>query len=156
MEPSAPLLGGLLENRVLISALVAWSLAQILKVPLDFLRTRKWNWALLLSVGGMPSSHSALVTSIAMGTGLHAGFDSTVFAVAASIAMVVVYDSTGVRRQAGIHAQRINVLFNELLAGHPVSERQLLEVLGHTPREALGGVLWGIAVPVLMYYWLWA
>ncbi len=153
---NSPILGGLLENRVLLSALVAWSLAQILKVPLDFFRTRRWNWALLLSVGGMPSSHSALVTSIAMGTGLHAGFDSTVFAVAASVAMVVVYDSTGVRRQAGIHAQRINVLFNELLAGHPVSERQLLEVLGHTPREALGGVLWGIVVPVLMYYWLWA
>jgi len=154
MENSAPL-GGLFDNHVLVSALVAWSLAQILKVPLDYFRTRKWNWALLLSVGGMPSSHSALVVSIAMATGLHAGFGSTEFAVAAALAMVVVYDSTGVRRQAGIHAQRINVLFNELLAGHPVSERQLLEVLGHTPREAVGGVLWGMIVPVIMYYWFW-
>jgi uncharacterized protein len=148
-----PNLLDVLQNRVLIYSLVAWGLAQIIKVPIDYLRTRKWNWALLLTVGGMPSSHSALVTSIAVNTGLRDGFASTAFAIAAAIAMVVVYDSTGVRRQAGIHAQKINVLVNELLAGHPISDRQLLEVLGHTPREAIAGVLWAIMMSLLLYYW---
>jgi hypothetical protein len=148
-----PSLAALFENHVLITSLIAWSLAQIIKVPIHYLRTRKWNWALLLSVGGMPSSHSALVTSVAVSTGLHDGFNSTAFAIAASIAMVVVYDSTGVRRQAGIHAQKINVLVAELLQGHPISEKELLEVLGHTPREAVGGVLWAIAVSLIVFYW---
>jgi len=150
---ASPNLADLFRNEVLVSALIAWGLAQIIKVPIHYMRTRKWNWALLLSVGGMPSSHSALVTSIAVSTGLHAGFDSTIFAVAAAIAMIVVYDSTGVRRQAGIHAQKINVLVAELLQGHPISERELLEVLGHTPREAIGGVLWATVISVLIYYW---
>jgi uncharacterized protein len=68
--------------------------------------------------------------------------------------MVVIYDAAGVRRQAGIHAQKINVLINELLAGHPVSDKQLLEVLGHTPFEVTGGVILGILVGTL--YWLYA
>jgi hypothetical protein len=149
----APSLAGLFDNRVLITALISWGLAQIIKVPLHYLRTRKWNWVLLLSVGGMPSSHSALVVAVAVSTGLHAGFDSIVFAVAAAIAMIVVYDSTGVRRQAGIHAQKINVLVSELLEGHPISEKELLEVLGHTPREAIGGVVWAVFISLVIYYW---
>ena len=144
----------ILKNHVLLSALIAWSLAQILKAPIEYFRSGKFDWALLLSVGGMPSSHSTLVTAIAISTGLYAGFNSPDFAIAAAIAMVVVYDATGVRRQAGIHAQRINLLVNELLTGHPISEKDLLEVLGHTPREAAGGVIWGAFISVLMWY-LW-
>jgi acid phosphatase family membrane protein YuiD len=142
------------ENHVLMNALIAWILAQLIKVPLDYLATRKWNWALLLSVGGMPSSHSTLVTAVAIGTGLHVGFDSAAFAIAVSIAMVVVYDATGIRRQAGIHATRINFLVEELLSGHPISDTKLLEVLGHTPRETMAGVLWGMLCSVL-FWKLW-
>ena len=148
-----PNLLDIFKNHVLMNALLAWLVAQLIKVPLDFIITRKWNWALLLSVGGMPSSHSTLVTSIAVGTGLYNGFDSAAFAIAAAIAMVVVYDATGIRRQAGIHAAKINVLVEELLAGHPISDKKLLEVLGHTPREAAAGVMWGTLCAVL--FWMW-
>lgn len=138
------------ENRVLEVMLTAWLLAQVIKIPLDFLYTRRWNWALLLSVGGMPSSHSALVTSATVAIGLYHGFDNPLFALGVAITMVVTYDAAGVRRQAGIHAQRINVLFEELLRGHLVDQKELREVLGHTPLEVTGGVLFGIVVAILM------
>jgi acid phosphatase family membrane protein YuiD len=138
--------GALLQNQELIAGLIAWLLAQIIKLPLDYLRTRKWNWALMLTTGGMPSSHSALVTATVFGIGLYNGFDSPLFALGVAITMIVTYDAAGVRRQAGIHAQRINVLFGELLHGHPISERDLREVLGHTPLEVIGGILLGLIV----------
>jgi hypothetical protein len=134
--------------------LTAWFLAQVIKIPLDFLYTRRWNWALLLSVGGMPSSHSALLTSATLAAGLYYGFDSPIFALGLAITMVVTYDAAGVRRQAGIHAQRINVLFDALLRGHMFDQNELREVLGHTPLEVTGGVLLGIVVATLMWL-LW-
>ena len=144
-------LGLVFQNHVLWTILVAWAIAQILKTPMNYLRERRWDWALFFSAGGMPSSHSCLVVSAAMGVGLHTGFDTPPFAVAAAFAAVVVYDATGVRRQAGMQAKKINVLVEELLKGHPISEEHLREVIGHTPLEALGGVLLGIVVAVLMW-----
>lgn len=144
-------LGALFQNRVLITMLTAWLLAQLIKIPLDYLYTRRWNWALLLSVGGMPSSHSALLTSATLAIGLYHGFDNPLFALGIAITMVVTYDAAGVRRQAGIHAQRINVLFEEVLRGHAVDQKELREVLGHTPLEVTGGVLFGIVIATLMW-----
>src|SRR5512134_4039192 len=136
----------LLQNKPLIAGLSAWALAQIIKIPLDYFRTRRWNWALFFTTGGMPSSHSALMTATTLAIGLYYGFDSPVFALGVAITMIVTYDAAGVRQQAGIHAQRINVIFGELLKGHPINERDLREVLGHTPLEVVGGILLGLAV----------
>src|SRR5512143_794143 len=142
----------LFQNRVLIAGLIAWALAQVIKIPLDYLRTRRWNWSLLFTSGGMPSSHSALVTATTLAIGFYYGFDSPLFALGVAITMIVTYDAAGVRQQAGIHAQRINVLFEELLKGHPISDKDLREVLGHTPLEVAGGILLGIVVA--MGQWL--
>lgn len=142
------------SNPVLIPAGIAWTIAQTIKVPLDYLRTRRWNWVLLLRTGGMPSSHSALVSSVAHAIGLHAGFDSAAFAAAVTLAIVVIYDATGIRRQAGKHATLINAMIQDLAAGHPLKEEQLREVLGHTPMEALAGTLLGISVAQLSWV-LW-
>jgi acid phosphatase family membrane protein YuiD len=147
-------LGLLFENHVLVVMLTAWLLAQLIKIPLEYLYTRRWNWALLLSVGGMPSSHSALLSSGTLAIGLYHGFDNPLFALGVAITMVVTYDAAGVRRQAGIHAQRINTLFDELLRGHLFDQSELREVLGHTPLEVAGGVLFGIVVSTLMWL-LW-
>ena len=144
--------GNILANHVLITGLAAWLLAQILKIPIAFLRTHKWNWALFFGAGGMPSSHSSLITSTAAAVGLYYGFDNPVFGVATAIAMIVVYDATGIRRQAGMQAQKINILVEELLKGHPISEEHLREVLGHTPLEAMGGVLLGLAVALGLWF----
>jgi len=145
------LLKALWANHVLVSALVAWALAQTLKLPIDYLINKRWNWGLLASAGGMPSSHSALVTGTTHAIALHFGFDSPLFALAFAIAMVVIYDAANVRRQAGMQAQKINVLVNELLSGHPISEKELREVLGHTWLEVIGGVLLGIVTAQVMW-----
>jgi len=147
-------LGEIYQNHVLLTGLASWILAQALKIPIDLFQSRHWNWALFFAAGGMPSSHSALVISTAMAVGLHYGFDNPIFGVATAIAMVVVYDATGIRRQAGMQAQKINILVEELLKGHPISQEHLREVLGHTPLEALGGVLLGLVVAVGLWF-LW-
>ncbi|MEW6094719.1 MAG: divergent PAP2 family protein [Chloroflexota bacterium] len=142
----------ILDNPMLWTALAGWFLAQALKIPIDYFQNRRWDWASFFAAGGMPSSHSALVTSAALAAGLYHGFDSPIFALAVAIAMVVVYDATGVRRQAGMQAQKINVLVAELLKGHPISQQELREVIGHTPLEAIGGVLLGLVVAQGMWF----
>ena len=88
-----------------------------------------------------------------LSVGLFAGFDTPAIAIAVAVAMVVVYDAAGVRREAGKHAERINILIEELFSGQPISEKQLKEVIGHTPTEVIAGVLLGIAT-ALVSYWL--
>ena len=138
------------NNPTLMVGMITWVLGQTIKLLVEYIRTHRWNWALLFSAGGMPSSHSALMASVALSTGLYSGFNSPVFALAVAIALVVIYDATGIRRQAGIHAQKINLLINELFSGQPISEEQLIEVLGHSPRQAFGGIVLGIAVALLV------
>ncbi len=147
-------LSGLLHNRVLIAALIAWMSAQIVKVPVTYLRTRRWSWAPLFTVGGMPSSHSALIVGATNAAGLYFGYDSPVFALGVALAMIVTYDAAGVRRQAGMHAERINLLFDELLKGHIWDEYELREVLGHTPLEVMAGIIWGLLVTFIVW-WYW-
>ena len=142
---------GILHNDILLSALVAWLTAQGLKVPMEYFRSHRWQWAMMLAAGGMPSSHSALIVGATQAIGLHQGYDSPLFALGVVISMIVTYDSAGVRRQAGKHAERINILFDELMRGQMPDEKELREVLGHTPLEVVGGILLGIVVATLMW-----
>jgi acid phosphatase family membrane protein YuiD len=147
-------MSGIFINHPLIAALIAWGIAQIIKVPLEYIRTNRWNWSLLLRAGGMPSSHAALVAGLAHGIGLFVGFDSPLFALAFCLAMVVIYDATGIRRQAGKHARIINQMIFDLTSGHPLKQEQLREVLGHTPIEALVGTLLGIVTAqICWFFW---
>jgi acid phosphatase family membrane protein YuiD len=140
--------GKIFDNYVLIAGLIAWGLAQTIKIPIDYIRTREWHWGLLFSAGGMPSSHTAMIVSTTLAIGLFFGFDNPLFALAVILSMIVSYDATGVRRQAGYHAQRINILINELFSGQPISEENLREVLGHSPGEVLWGFITGIVIAV--------
>ena len=144
----------LLHNKVLESVLAGWLIAQALKIPTEYLRSRRWLWAMFFAPGGMPSSHSALLVSGTISTGLYYGFDTPMFAIAVAITMIVVHDAAGVRRQAGFHAERINFLFEELLKGHVWSEDDLKEVIGHTPLEVVGGIILGFIVAI-MEWMLW-
>ena len=139
------------HNGVLIGGLIAWAIAQTVKVPIEFLQTHRWNWALLIQAGGMPSSHAALLVGVTHGIGLYTGFDSPLFALAFAMCMIVIYDATGIRRQAGIHAEMINAMVNDMAAGNPLKGEQLREVLGHTPLEVLGGILLGVVVAQLTW-----
>lgn len=143
----------LLQNPSLLTALSAWLIAQLIKPPLEYIRTKKWSWFYIFSAGGMPSSHSALMVAATMGIGLHEGFDAPAFTIAFAMSMIVLYDAAGVRREAGKHAEKINILIEELLSGHPISDKELREVIGHTPLEVLGGIILGLIVSFA--YWLW-
>ena len=141
----------ILDNKVLIAGLSGWLIAQILKIPMEYLRSRRWLWAMFFAAGGMPSSHSALMVGSTLAAGLYFGFDNPIFALGVAITMIVTYDAAGVRRQAGMHAERINVIFDELLHGHMLSEKDLREVLGHTPLEVAGGVLLGLIIATVQW-----
>ncbi|MHB0924202.1 MAG: divergent PAP2 family protein [Bellilinea sp.] len=144
----------LFSNQVLAAALLGWFFGQFLKVPFEYLVKRRWNWALWFSSGGMPSSHSSLMVSTTLAIGLYHGFGTPLFALAFAISMVVIYDATGVRRQAGFHAQKINILVDELFHGRPIPQERLIEVLGHTPRQVLGGMALGVVIALSLYvFW---
>jgi uncharacterized protein len=148
---------GILNNPVFFACLIASIMAQLLKLPLEYLRTKQWDWSLILGTGGMPSSHSAVVTAAAVSVGHYQGFDTPIFGLAFAIATVVIYDATNIRRQAGFHAQQINRIVKEVFQGKvkPVEElNELREVLGHSWAEALGGIALGILVSIFTW-WLW-
>ena len=139
------------QNKVLIAVLLAWLLAQAFKIPSEYLRSRRWMWAMFFAAGGMPSSHTALMVSGTLAVGLYYGFDNPIFGVAVAATMIIAHDAAGVRRQAGKHAERINVLFDELLNGHTWSEDDLKEVIGHTPLEVVGGIIFGMLVAIIQW-----
>ena len=136
----------LLGNRVLQASLIAWASAQILKFVIDLLWRRKVNLRALTTMGGMPSSHSAAVSSLATGVALVDGMGSTLFAVALWFAAVTMYDAAGIRRAAMIQARILNQIIQELFEGHPISDTKLRELLGHTPVEVIVGMLLDIVV----------
>ncbi|WP_071518043.1 divergent PAP2 family protein [Geitlerinema sp. PCC 9228] len=135
------------QNRVLVVAVVACIAAQVSKFLVDWLKNGKPNWHVLVETGGMPSSHSALVTSLAAGVGQTAGWSSMEFAIAAIFAAIVMYDATGIRRAAGKQAKILNQMI-ELFQQeeHEFSEDKLKELLGHTPFQVLVGSVLGLAV----------
>jgi acid phosphatase family membrane protein YuiD len=136
----------LLFNPILLAALSAWALAQFLKVLIEYIAHRRWNFALIFEAGGMPSSHSAMVSAAALSTGFYLGFDNAVFALSAILAMIVIYDATGVRRESGKQAVLINSIIEELTKGKIPPQGKLKEVLGHTPGEAILGTLIGLGI----------
>jgi acid phosphatase family membrane protein YuiD len=148
------MLCSLLHNNVLIAGLLSWTIGQFLKAPLDYVLNKRWNWGIILSPGGMPSSHSALITSVTLAIGLQEGFDTPLFALSFAIGMVVIYDAAGVRRQAGIHAERINEMMESFFKGSGIPEKELKEVLGHTPVEVITGVILGIIISIVLYWLL--
>jgi hypothetical protein len=138
------------NNQTLMTSLLAWLVAQLLKVVIDSIRGRRPDFSNLRSAGGMPSSHSAFVMALATAIGLRNGFASDLFAVALIFALVVMYDATGVRRAASIQARILNQMIDELFQGHPISEERLREFLGHTPVQVFAGA----AIGVLFAWWL--
>ncbi|MBP3949883.1 divergent PAP2 family protein [Bacillus suaedae] len=152
----------LLHNFPLWASLFAIGFAQFVKVPLAFIATRKFEWALLTSTGGMPSSHSAAVTALSTAIALEFGLDSPVFAITTVLGIIVMFDATGVRRHAGYHATVLNQLvgdFNKLVSEvktWPKKEedekrKELKELLGHQPIEVFFGALLGILLTLVLH-----
>ncbi len=145
-------MNNLLDNHVLWTALVATLAAQLLKLLLVLLIERRWAPARLLETGGMPSSHSAAVTALAASIGLTYGWGSPYFAIATVFGSIVMYDATGIRRAAGMQAELINELIQEMahLLDEGFKPQALKTLLGHTYPQVLVGALLGITVGVAM------
>jgi hypothetical protein len=141
-----------LSNGTLLTALVATGAAQILKVLLVVVTERRLALGRLLETGGMPSSHTAAVTALATSLGLRYGWGSPQFAIAAVFGGIVMYDATGIRRAAGVQAELINDLVQELahLFDEGFQPQALKTLLGHTYPQVLVGALVGITTALLI------
>jgi acid phosphatase family membrane protein YuiD len=134
----------LLANDVLVVSVLAWSLAQFSKLLIFLLREGQLKIRYLATAGGMPSSHSALVTAMATRVGMNYGVESGLFSVAVLFAAVVLYDAAGVRRAVSHQARILNRMLEEVIEYQRFSEKRLLELLGHTPFEVFVGLLLGL------------
>jgi acid phosphatase family membrane protein YuiD len=143
-------LAALWANETLLIPISAMLAVQLFKFSWESVRVRDLNWPVLFRTGGMPSSHSALVTSLATIVGINYGFDSGLFAVAAVLALIVMYDARGVRQESGQHARILNRILREMFTGQPITERELKELLGHTSTEVFVGGMVGVLYTVLM------
>lgn len=138
-----------------IISVVAMLVAQISKVFTKYWFTREWDLNVMYATGGMPSSHTALVTALATSIGLLEGFDTTSFAITFVFGMVIAHDSMGIRFEAGKHASVINKIaedLSELLDQPENPEEKLKDLLGHHPIEVIGGFLLGIIIALIGFY----
>ncbi len=152
----------ILTNNPLMIALFAVIFAQIIKVPIQFIATRKIDFSLIFSTGGMPSSHSAAVSALTTAIAIEHGLNSPYFAISCVLSVIVMYDATGVRRHAGEHATVLNQLVKDFQRfieeakhwpkkGELERQKELKELLGHQPIEVFFGALTGVLLAIIYY-----
>lgn len=145
----------LLGNNILWSAVLSWTLAQVIKFLVQLLRHRRIDFRMLVAPGGMPSGHSATMMALTTSVGLDSGFGSAAFAIAFVMSMIVMYDATGIRRSAGKQAAVLNRVVDRLVqSGHEksqLSNEELKEILGHTPVQVIVGAAMGIAIALVFH-----
>ncbi len=136
------------------SSFIGWTIAQCIKMSTVLIKTRKVDFRYLLSTGGMPSAHSAMVCGLCTSIGLTEGFGSPIAMLAAGFAAVTMFDAAVVRRAAGHQASILNQIIEELFKHHTLSQTHLKELLGHTRNEVLAGMALGIATAyVIVHLW---
>jgi hypothetical protein len=139
------------SSKILLATSLAWFVAQGIKVLLYWQRYRKFNFRLFVGTGGMPSSHSAFVCSLATAIGMETGWTSPVFMLSLGMALVIMSDAAGVRRAAGQQAKILNEIMDDLNRSKPVPHTRLKELLGHTPVQVIVGAGIGIVTALLFY-----
>ncbi len=138
----------IIRNSILMTTLAAWIVAQTIKVTIGAVQERRFDFRWFVGTGGMPSSHTAGATCLAVSVGLEYGFDSVLFALGASFALVVMFDAQGVRRAAGRQAHILNKIMEDIYWQGKIQELRLRELLGHTPIEVIAGFFLGVVVAV--------
>jgi len=139
----------LIKNKILMTTLSAWIIAQVIKVVTGVIRHKKFDFRWFVGTGGMPSAHAAGASCLATAVGLGYGFNSVYFALAASFAIVVMFDAQGVRRATGRQARILNKITEDIYWRGRINEDRLRELIGHTPVEVIGGFLLGVGIALL-------
>ncbi|WP_298705142.1 divergent PAP2 family protein [uncultured Veillonella sp.] len=149
-------LNEIFSNYIAQAALWGWFIAQAIKFVIVLLQAKRFQWERLVGSGGFPSSHTSLVIALTTALGYKHGLGSDLFVIALVFSLIVMYDASGVRREAGRQAQILNQLLTHFKSRDiPVymeSGRMLKELLGHTPFEVFGGAILGYIVASVMYY----
>ncbi len=140
----------ILQNKVFLTTLIAWVAAQTIKILINSVKEKRFNFRWLVSTGGMPSAHSAGVMSLATAVGIQEGFDSTVFIATLMFALVIAFDAQGVRRATGQQAEILNKILEDIYWRRKIQEDRLKELIGHTPFEVLVGSVIGIVIATLV------
>ncbi len=148
---------GLVQNNIFLAAALGWLVAQVLKTMIHLLFTKKFVAERLVGSGGMPSSHSATVCALVTATYLEYGSASFAFAISLVLAIIVMYDAIGVRRETGIQAQLLNniiKIFEDMGRDELSAQDKLKEFIGHTPFQVLMGAILGVFVATLFYLFI--
>lgn len=143
------ILSEVFHNKIFITTLSAWVVAQTIKVLIGVVSQKRFDFRWFVGTGGMPSSHTAGASCLATSIGLNCGFDSVYFALAASFAIVVMFDAQGVRRASGRQAQILNRIMDDIYWQGKIREGRLRELIGHTPIEVIAGFLLGVAIALI-------
>ena len=144
-------MAGIPGNYVLNISVAAWATAQVLKVIIVLITQKKIDFTRFIGAGGMPSSHSAFVTAMAVGIARVSGMDTPIFAIAVVFAAVVMYDASGVRRAAGEQAKVLNYMMDNWTNSTPeMFQKNLKELLGHTPLQVFAGALLGLLLGIIL------
>lgn len=144
-------------NVPLITAITSTFIAQLIKVITVLVTEKRFAWDRIASTGGMPSSHSAGVSALAVTIGFMEGWDSPAFAISTVLALIVMYDATGVRRAAGLHAEYLNVIVKELshiFKQDGQEQRALKTLLGHTYLQVVAGLIQGVVVALITQFYI--
>ncbi len=139
----------LIKNKILMTTIAAWVIAQSLKVLIGIIRERKFDFRWFVGTGGMPSAHTTGASCLATAIGLEYGLSSAYFALAVSFAIVVMFDAQGVRRATGRQARILNRITEDIYWQGRINEGRLRELIGHTPVEVIGGFLLGLTIALL-------
>jgi acid phosphatase family membrane protein YuiD len=142
----------LLKNFTLVAVVISWFLSQAIKVIIYRFTEGKFNFWHFFEAGGMPSAHSASVTSLTLGIALTHGWSSPLFTISIVFALIVMYDATGVRRAAGKQAEILNKIVDDIYANGKIRIEKLKEILGHDPIEVFAGAGLATVVTLLVYY----
>lgn len=138
------------------AALLGWTIAQLIKMVTDLIKNHRVDFSYMVSTGGMPSAHSAMVCAMTTSIGMTQGFASPITLAALAFASVTMFDAAGVRQAAGKQAHVLNQIIDDLFKGHPLSGERLKELLGHTRYEVFAGMATGVAVAILVVrFWPW-
>jgi acid phosphatase family membrane protein YuiD len=147
----ADILEQIYRNKVFMTTLAGWLIAQTIKVTLGVVQQKKLDFRWFIASGGMPSSHATGAATLATAVGLEYGFDNVLFALAASFAVVVMFDAQGVRRASGRQARILNTIMDDIYWQGKIQENRLRELIGHTPVEVIAGALLGIAIALIAF-----